>query len=54
MTLKPDETETVAKCCVLAFKRWLFTMRNMVFHVSIRGLLEKHWFMAELGLVLMK
>lgn len=50
--MKPDETETVAKCRVLAFKRWLFTMRNIVFHTSIRGVLEKRWFMA-LGFVLM-
>ena len=52
-SVKPEETETVAKCRVLALKRWLFAMRNMAFHTSIRGLLEKHWFMAEFGLVLM-
>ena len=28
-------------------------MRNMAFHTSICGLLEKHWFMAEFGFVLM-
>lgn len=50
--MKPDETETVAKCRVLAFKRWLFTMRNMVFHASIRGLLEKHWFMSGIEVVI--
>lgn len=27
--MKHDKTETVAKCRVLAFKRWLFTMRNI-------------------------
>ena len=50
--MKHDKTETVAKCRVLAFKRWLFTMRNIVFHTSIRGVLEKRWFMA-FGFVLM-
>ena len=52
--MKHDKTETVAKCRVLAFKRWLFTMRNIVFHAAFCDLLEKRWFMAELGLVLMK
>ena len=32
----------------------LFTMRNIVFHAAFCDLLEKRWFMAELGLVLMK
>jgi len=47
--VKHDKTETVAKCRVLAFKRWFFAMRDMAFYASIRGVLEKRWFMAELG-----
>ena len=34
---------------ILAFKRWLFAMRDMALYASIRGVLEKRWFMAELG-----
>ena len=30
------------------------TMRNTAFHAAFCDLLEKRWFMAELGLVLMK
>ena len=39
-SVKHDKTETVAKCRVLAFKRWLFTMRNIVFHAAFCDLLE--------------
>ncbi len=35
-------------------KDGLFTMRNTAFHAAFCDLLEKRWFMAELGLVLMK
>lgn len=49
MGVKHNEIETVAKCRVLAFKRWLFAMQNMAFHASIRGVLEKRWLMAEFG-----
>ena len=52
--MKPRPLQNAVYWLVLAFKRWLFTMRNTAFHAAFCDLLEKRWFMAELGPVLMK
>ena len=44
-----SEIETDEKCRILAFKRWLFAMQDMAFYASIHSVLEKRWFVAELG-----